>query len=79
MLYKRKKKSSFILSALEGALIGATCIIPGASGGVVALLKWSPLNISSSEIRLRRQNGADIHFLVPDAALRIMDAAENLL
>ncbi len=37
MLYKRKKKSSFILSALEGALIGATCIIPGASGGVVAI------------------------------------------
>lgn len=49
-----------------------------SGGGVVALLKWSPLNISSSEIRLRRQNGADIHFLVPDAALRIMDAAENL-
>ena len=48
-----------------------------SGGGLVALLKWSPLNISSSAIRLRRQNGADVHFLVPDASLRVMDAVEN--
>ena len=49
-----------------------------SGGGMVALLKWSPLNISSSAIRLLRQKGADIHFLVPDAALRVMDAVKDL-
>lgn len=57
----------------------AACMARTLSGnGMVALLKWSPLNISSSAIRLRRQNGADVRFLVPDAALRAMDAAGNL-
>lgn len=46
--------------------------------GSVALLKWSVLNISSSAIRLRRQVGADIRFLVPEAVLQIMDSAGAL-
>lgn len=49
-----------------------------SGGGMVALLKWSPLNISSSAIRLSRKNGADVHFLMPDAALRLMNEAKNL-
>ncbi len=31
------KNKKFLLRVLQGALIGATCIIPGASGGVVAV------------------------------------------
>ena len=51
------------------------CTVRTLSGsGNIALLKWEALNISSSAIRLRRRNGADISFLVPDAALRVMNA-----
>ncbi len=42
--------------------------------GRIALLRWSRLNISSSELRLRLQKGEDIHFLVPDAALKMLKA-----
>ncbi len=59
--------------------VAACAVRTLAGGGNIALLKWSVLNISSSAIRLRRQNGADIRFLVPDAALRIMDSAGVLL
>lgn len=54
----------------------AACTVRTLQGaGHLALLKWLPLNISSSAIRLRRQRGADIRFLMPEAALKIMDAA----
>ena len=61
-------------SPLPGCV--AACKARTLSGsGMVALLKWSALNISSSAIRLRHRQGADIHFLVPDAALRVMNDA----
>lgn len=41
-------------------------------GGRIALLKWSRLNISSSDIRLRLQEGENIRFLVPDAVLKML-------
>ncbi len=34
---KQAKRNSFILRILQGLLIGAACIIPGASGGVIAV------------------------------------------
>ena len=53
----------------------AACKVRTLNGsGSVALLKWEALSISSSAIRSRRCSGADISFLVPDAALRIMNA-----
>lgn len=60
---------------LPGCL--AACTVRALTGGGnIALLKWEALNISSSAIRLRRRSGADIHFLVPDAALRVMNARQ---
>ena len=50
------------LAACEVNYHGAT--------GCIALFKWSMLNISSSELRLRLQKGEDIRFLVPEAVLK---------
>ena len=36
-MIKEKKKKNFLIRILEGLLIGANCIIPGASGGVLAV------------------------------------------
>ncbi len=43
-----------------------------AGQGVAALLKWTPLEISSTDIRLRLDQGKDIRFLVPDSIVPIL-------
>lgn len=59
--------------APDGCLAACEVNCPGVKGRIV-LLKWSVLNISSSAIRKRLQQGEDVRFLVPDAALPILKA-----
>lgn len=50
----------------------AACAVGGQDSAVVAFLRWLPLSISSTDIRERLARGADVHFLLPDAAARFL-------